>query len=168
MFRNILVAVDGSEEAEQALAHAIDLAECEHARLTIISCVRQPPPAAYIGGGAAAAGEAARAAEPETEAMLVEARERVPEHVSVSTLLSREPPRVAILRQIERGNHDLVVLGSRGRGALRSLLLGSVSHHVLHRSPVPVLIVQPDLAPRVAPAPRAPKLALRRGELRAG
>jgi len=127
-----------------------------------------PPPAAFIGGGAAAAGEAARTAEPETEALLAQARERVPEHVSVCTLLSRVPPRLAILRQVERGNHDLVVLGSRGRGPVRSLLLGSVSRRVLQRSPVPVLIVQPEPAPRAATTPARPRRAPARRQLRAG
>jgi nucleotide-binding universal stress UspA family protein len=46
-----------------------------------------------------------------------------------------------LLKQIAEGQHDLVVMGSRGRGAVRSALLGSVSHHVLHHSDVPVLIV---------------------------
>jgi nucleotide-binding universal stress UspA family protein len=59
-------------------------------------------------------------------------------------VLSREPVRTALMRQIEQGRHDLVVMGSRGRGALRSALLGSVSHYVLHHSPAPVLIVHAE------------------------
>jgi nucleotide-binding universal stress UspA family protein len=51
MFRNILVATDGSSDADRALTQAIDLAESEHTRLTIFSAVVTPPTAAYIGGG---------------------------------------------------------------------------------------------------------------------
>ena len=70
--------------------------------------------------------------------------ERVPDRVSVSTVLSDKPVRAALIEQVATGRHDLVVMGSRGRGALRSVLLGSVSHYVLHHSPVPVLIVHSD------------------------
>ena len=146
MFHSILVAVDGSAHADRALAQAIDLAESEHARLTIFTAVVAPPPSAYLGGGSAVAAQIARAAETEAEAFLRAASERVPAGVSVSTVLSSDPVRPALLRQIVSGSHDLVVMGSRGRGTLRSALLGSVSHHVLHHSPAPVLIVhaEPD------------------------
>jgi nucleotide-binding universal stress UspA family protein len=83
-------------------------------------------------------------AEVETEALLRAARERVPDDVSVTTVLSKEPARPALLRQLEQGAHDLLVMGSRGRGAVLSVLLGSVSHYVLHHSPVPVLIVHAE------------------------
>jgi nucleotide-binding universal stress UspA family protein len=140
MFRNILVAIDGSADAEEALGHAIDLADCEHARLTIFSAVPTPPGFAFATPGGAALADLAVRAEQETEAILRRALERVPESVSVTTVLGRAPAKNALLRQIKEGRHDVVVMGSRGRGAVRSALLGSVSHHVLHHSGVPVLI----------------------------
>ena len=137
MFQNILVAIDGSPDADQALTQAIDLTESEHARLTIFSALVMPPAAAYYGGGGGVAAAFARDAESETEKILRAAVERVPDCVSVSTVLSSEPVRLALIHQITTGHHDLVVMGSRGRGALRSVLLGSVSHYVLNhiRSP---------------------------------
>jgi nucleotide-binding universal stress UspA family protein len=144
MFRNILVAIDGSPDSDQALTQAIDLAESQHSRLTLFSAVVMPPAGAYIGGGGAVAATLARDAETETETILRTAARQIPAGVSVSTVLSSEPVRHALIHQIEDGAHDLVVMGSRGRGALRSVLLGSVSHYVLHHSPVPVLIVHAD------------------------
>jgi nucleotide-binding universal stress UspA family protein len=147
MFQNILVAIDGSPDADQALTQAIDLAESQHARLTLFSAVVTLPAAAYIGGGGGVAAAFARDAATETEKILRGAVQRVPDRVSVSTVLSGEPVRLALIHQITTGHHDLVVMGSRGRGALRSALLGSVSHYVLNHSPVPVLIAHAEREP---------------------
>jgi len=144
MFHNILVAIDGSRDADQALMQAIDLAESEHARLTLFSAVATPPAAAYIGVAGGVAAALAREAETEAETILRDAVQRVPDGVSVNTVQSRDAVRPALIQQITSGRHDLVVMGSRGRGALRSVVLGSVSHYVLHHSPVPVLIVHAD------------------------
>lgn len=141
MFRNILVAVDGSADAQQALAQAIDLARSENARMTLFSAVASPPSVAYVGVSGDVTANLIREAEVEADAILRTAVERVPDDVSVVTVLSGEPVRPALVSQIAAGEHDLVVMGSRGRGALRSVLLGSVSHYVLNHSPVPVLIV---------------------------
>jgi nucleotide-binding universal stress UspA family protein len=148
MFRSILVAVDGSPDADEALMQAIDLAACERARLTIFSAVAGPPAAAYAGIGGSVIAAIARDAQADSEATLRRAVERVPDQVSVRTVLSTAPVRPALLRQIKTGGHDLVMMGSRGRGAVRSVLLGSVSHYVLHHSPAPVLIVHADPAAR--------------------
>jgi nucleotide-binding universal stress UspA family protein len=148
MFHNILVAIDGSSDADQALMQAIDLAESEHARLTIFSAVAEPAAVAYVGLSGDVAAALAHDAEAESKTILRAAVERVPEFVSVTSVRGRAPVRPTLLRQIKDGGHDLVVMGSRGRGALRSALLGSVSHFVLHHSPIPVLIVHADTAAR--------------------
>jgi len=150
MFQSILIAVDGSPDAHAALAQAIDLAEAEHARLTLFSAVAKPPVEAYWGGDGAVAAEIATRAEADADAILRAAVERVPDRLPVTSVLSTEPVRPALIHQIRVGRYDLVVMGSRGRGALRSALLGSASHYVLNHSPVPVLIVhaQADKRPK--------------------
>jgi nucleotide-binding universal stress UspA family protein len=59
----------------------------------------------------------------------------------VTKVISRGRPAEKIIEQVRSGNHDLIVMGSRGRGEVRSALLGSVSHQVLNASPAAVLIV---------------------------
>ena len=140
MFHNILVAVDGSPDAGLALDHAIDLARSQHSKLTLISAVVPFPPTAFLGMNGLLP---PMSTDPCTDAQKVirAAAERVPDDQPVTTVLSEDPIRLAILRQVKQGHYDLVVMGSRGRGALRSAALGSVSHFVLNHSPAPVLIV---------------------------
>jgi len=95
----------------------------------------------------------------DAETILRQARDRVPEHLPVTTVLSREPIRSALIRQITAGRHDLVVMGSCGRGAIRSALLGSSSHYVLNHSPVPVLIVHAKRSPGDATERSRPAIA---------
>lgn len=143
MFHKVLVAVDGSPHADEALTHAIDLAESEHTRLTLMTAVAEiPGPARWLAG--AALSDLIEDVSAEAEAILGRARDRVPDDLPVTTVLTDQPIRLALIRQITDGHHDLVVMGSRGRGAVRSALLGSVSHYVLHHSPVPVLIVHAE------------------------
>jgi nucleotide-binding universal stress UspA family protein len=154
MFHNILVAVDGSTHADQALAQAIDLAQSEHAELTLMTAVVPPSPVAYFGASGQVVSTLRQDAEVDAQGILLRARHRVPGTVSVTTILSRQPIDTALIRRIKDGHHDLVVMGSRGRGAVRSALLGSASHYVLHHSPVPVLIVHAQPTPQVKSADR--------------
>jgi nucleotide-binding universal stress UspA family protein len=148
MFHNILVAVDGSPDADEALAQAIDLAESEHSRLTLMTGVAELPRTAYLVPGVATA-NLIEDAHGQAEAILRGARDRVPDDLAVTTVLTKLPIRTALIGQIKNGHHDLVVMGSRGRGAVSAALLGSASHYVLHHSPVPVLIVHADRLPQV-------------------
>jgi nucleotide-binding universal stress UspA family protein len=140
VFQSILVALDGSKHSERALEEAIDLVRTQGARLTLIAVGVRPAilPAQVISPIPTDADLEAAA-----QAVLDEAATAIPEGIAVSTCARSGRAADEIIERIETGEHDLVVMGSRGRGAARSLLLGSVSHAVLNRSPVAVLVVHP-------------------------
>jgi nucleotide-binding universal stress UspA family protein len=142
MFRSILVPVDGSAHADAAVTQAIDLARCQGARITILCAWR---PFVWYGGAVAPVGldveQLESDVEVDTRRIAEVARDRVPSDIEAEVVVACERPSDAIIKEVERGGHDLVVMGSRGRGSLRSLLLGSVSLSVLHRSRVPVMVV---------------------------
>jgi nucleotide-binding universal stress UspA family protein len=77
----------------------------------------------------------------EHEQLLESAIEQVPQDVSVVKVLAHGIPASAIVEHARKDGSDLIVLGSRGRGEVASMLLGSVSHQVLQRSTAPVLVV---------------------------
>jgi nucleotide-binding universal stress UspA family protein len=146
MFHNILVCVDGSPHAERALSEAIDLAEAQRARLTILSSVATPPYWASTPMSAAGIDSLAAEYQEEAEKALRAAADRVPASIPLTKILSPEPIRDALMDEINTGRHDLLVMGSRGRGALTASLLGSVSHYALNHTRLPVLIVHAEEA----------------------
>jgi nucleotide-binding universal stress UspA family protein len=143
MFRDILVAFDGSSSACQAVTEAVELARCNHAALTVMTVMPTANPWALGGGYYVPVNldELYEQAQRNYERLLEDAVAIVPDDLPVTTLLKRGAADAAIVEQARAGHHDLIVMGSRGRGDFRSLLLGSVSHHVLQSSPVPVLVV---------------------------
>jgi nucleotide-binding universal stress UspA family protein len=136
MFKSILVAWDGSEHAKRALAEAVDLALTQDARLTLLT-IAAPlhvwpgyvPPISQADLDSAA------------QQILAEGEALVPEGIPVSGRTAAGHPGTELLKRAAAADHDLIVLGSRGRGAVRSAVLGSVSHFVLNHATVPVLIV---------------------------
>jgi nucleotide-binding universal stress UspA family protein len=144
MFRNILVSIDGSAHSDRALREAIDLAEASHGRLTILTAV--PKPTTWAGSTVAATAMESLIADLEAESkqILHRAVERVPASVPVTKILTHDPIRAKLAERIASGEYDLLVMGSRGRGALSASLLGSVSHYALNHSKIPVLVLQAD------------------------
>ncbi len=77
----------------------------------------------------------------EYESLLDSVIQSIPDGIVAKKVLTHGAAALTIVEQIRAGEHDLVVMGSRGRGDVKSLLLGSVSHSVLNTSPGAVLIV---------------------------
>ena len=142
MFHSVLVPIDGSVHSTRALVEAIDLALACGARLTVMTCM--PSPARSLFGRGYAFGvdvQDVRSAERDCRMLVNEAAGTVPADLPVTKVVASGRPADAIVEQARTAGHDLIVMGARGRGDIRSLLLGSVSHHVLHTSPAAVLIV---------------------------
>jgi nucleotide-binding universal stress UspA family protein len=136
MFKSILVAWDGSEHAKRALGEAVDLARTQDGRLTLLTVAA---PLRVWPGYVPPVSEADLISA--AEKILAEGEALVPEGVPVSGRTAAGDPGLELVRRAAAADHDLVVMGSRGRGAVRSAFLGSVSHYVLNHTTVPVLII---------------------------
>ena len=142
----ILIAYDGSDDAKAAIEHAARLFPGE--RVTVLTVwQRFVDTLARVGGGGALVvdyGEIDR----ESEAG---ARERASEGAALANQAGLDAePRTgvvdtsiadAILSEAAALEASAVVCGSRGYTGLKSLMLGSVSHHVLQHADVPVVVV---------------------------
>ena len=147
MFKNILVAWDGSEHAKGALAEAIDIARSQNARLTLLTVATLQPVGLGLVPPISATDQVNGA-----KKILASGEALVPEGVPASRRTAIGHPGTEILERAAAADHDLIVLGSRGRGAVRSAVLGSVSHFVLNHGTVPMLIVHDDSEKHAIPA----------------
>lgn len=139
MFRKILLAVDGSPDAEEATRYARDIAQHENAQVVVVHAFEpvsdvwgEPQGSEIIAERTSKGREIAGKAVEKLETAQVE---------NIVELLEG-PPAEAILKVAEVRKPDLILMGSRGLGNLKGLLLGSVSHRVLANAQVPVMVVK--------------------------
>ncbi|WP_277209385.1 universal stress protein [Isoptericola croceus] len=138
--RRIVVGVDGSPTSEVALRHAVGQAESWGAELVAVAGVP-------LGSGAGVL--AWLPSQIDHEQVLADIKAGLDVIVDQ---VEAEHPSITIKRHVLDGSGaelltefssaaDLIVVGSRGRGGFRGLLLGSTSQAVLHHSQCPVLVV---------------------------
>ncbi|WP_040685090.1 universal stress protein [Nocardiopsis halotolerans] len=149
--RRIVVGVDGSPNSRRALRLAVDLTRESNGELVVVNSWEVPYP--YDPVAMTAMGYEPqeklfdRRSEELVGEMLVEAtgRRREDLDIEVSVVRTQDSPVNALLRAAEATEDapraDAIVVGSRGRGTVRGLLLGSVGQGVLHHSEVPVVIL---------------------------
>jgi nucleotide-binding universal stress UspA family protein len=147
MYERILIAVDGSETSQRALAEALALAKVHRSQLRIVHAVDIA--SLYLA-------EAQYAGTERLEAALVEAGKRILAEaaatagkaglpadtrlVEIETLQGRVAD--VIVQEARAWQAALIVVGTHGRRGLSHLFLGSVAEGVVRIAPVPVLLIR--------------------------
>ena len=141
MFKTILVPTDASESAQRALKMAIDMAKEFGSRIVLLHVVYTPEALGYtLSSGITVPQEEISIYG--SEALTAALSGIDTGNVPIEKKQKPGHPATAILEEIESGQFDLVVMGSRGYGPITGSLLGSVSQRVLNKAECPVMIVK--------------------------
>jgi nucleotide-binding universal stress UspA family protein len=146
----ILLATDGSPSADAATREAIDLARAFNAPLVVVSVAQAVLPVygGYYGYGEIAADLRKTEADHVAKTLAEVWQRAEAAGLECQTLALEGPVADVICRTAHELQPRLVIVGAHGWGRVGRLLHGSVSTHVLHHSPCPVLVVlgeEPDL-----------------------
>jgi nucleotide-binding universal stress UspA family protein len=136
----VVVGVDGASGRDAAIAFAFAAAASRRVPLVAVHAWSEatvdPEIAAQLDWDSIEA-DARRTLSGQLECWA----QRYPD-VHLEQVITRDRPAAGLLQQAARA--QLVVVGAGGRGEFTGLLLGSVSHAVIHRAPCPVAVVRPD------------------------
>ena len=135
---HILVGHDGSRDAETAFEDALDLAALAGARLTVVSVASPPEPPTEVETQAAI-----ELATRHYEELFQSLRRQAQEwNVAFETHVLVGHPADQILKAAARYGSDMIVVGHRGRSAIRDWISGSTSRRVFTHATSPVLVVR--------------------------
>ena len=147
MYKNMLVATDGSKLSDRAVAHAIALAHSVGASITAFYAAPDYPMPAYADGMVyepVSRREYAKLAAQDAEKILGKAVAKAKASgVECKTAFDiASTPWEAIIAASKKSKADVIVMASHGRRGLSAVLLGSETQKVLTHSKLPVLVVR--------------------------
>jgi nucleotide-binding universal stress UspA family protein len=144
-FQQILIATDFSDASQRALAYALAIARRYDSVLSVVHAI-PPEPRDQIPLETLPRELNRRRLEAEQEMKQIAENARLAA-LKHRLLLEQGPVWDVLASVIQRESVDLLVLGTRGRGGLKKLALGSVAEQVLHLAPCPVLTIGPHVTP---------------------
>jgi nucleotide-binding universal stress UspA family protein len=144
LFENILVPLDGSEQSKKALEIAAEMAKKFNGKLVLVHVFSLTPKICVVADFPPGAVEKYSNALVESgKRILLDGRSKAEKlGVMVDTLLKEGFPVQEITKISTEGKFGLIVMGTRGLGQIKGMLMGSVSHDVSHRAACPVLLVK--------------------------
>jgi nucleotide-binding universal stress UspA family protein len=134
----VVCAIEDSDEGRRAALEADRVARDRGARLVLVQSA--PAPRSHVYGVAMDASEEERERIAEAQPLLADVACGCTAE-DVSQRVEFGPPVDVLLRVLAEENAELLVVGTRRRGAVRSLLSGSLAHKMIELSPCPVLVV---------------------------
>ena len=141
MFTNILVPIDGSDNSYRALDAALLLSEKLGSNITVVH-VMEEIPITHIGSEKML-NELLEAYKKENQDILLKCTEIANQKgLTIKTFLLQGNAATAILDYNKKEKFDLVIMGSRGLGKFKELILGSVSSKIVHHSPCAILLIR--------------------------
>ena len=145
MFKQILVATDGSKLSQKAIRTAVKLARATGAAVTGAYVIEPYTPphgeaAIYVAGISAARYKAVTKREARKALAAVEIEAGTAGVPCRTIALTANTPWEGVIRGAKRGRCDLIVMSSHGRRGLTGLILGSETNKVLTHTRIPVLV----------------------------
>src|SRR5262245_14523996 len=162
MYRKILVPLDGSTFAEHALPYALTIARRCGAQIRLVT-VSTPLAEAYVEGLYFSPVELEQEISTRHRDYLEATAKRLREKTEVAVVTEVKHGEVspALADYAARGEADLVVMATHGRGAIGRFWLGSVADEMIRQTSVPLLLVRPTAgAADLAKEPNLSKVVL--------
>ena len=141
MFNRILVAVDGSKMSQKALKSALQFAKERYSKIGVIHVEKNIPIPETMTNESIDLLYSELSKEG-SEVLNYAASLAEEEGIDIQLEFVIGDPAIQIVKKAEEGNYQLIIIGSRGLGNLKGLMLGSVSQKVSQLSQCPVMIIK--------------------------
>lgn len=137
--RKILVAFDGSASSQKAFRAAVDLALKLNANVTTLSVIHVPDFSPSMDEIVETVDEAEKHFQPLLRELIDYGQQS---ELEIKSIIKRGHPAATIIKYASANQFDLIVIGTRGLGGFKKMILGSIAQKVVSYSNTPVMVIR--------------------------